>query len=57
MVTVKTTSSALPLMAPVMPVSPAGTVHDATTRARLVPMVTAARRSVRAAEITNSVTP
>lgn len=55
-VSVKTTSPAPPLMAPVMPVSPAGMVRDATGRARLVTMVTAARRSVHIAEIMNPVT-
>lgn len=57
MVSVKATSSALPPMAPVTAVSPAGTVHDATARARLVIMDTAARRSARAAETMNPVTP
>ncbi|TKS81086.1 Scavenger receptor class F member 1 [Collichthys lucidus] len=54
-VSVKTTRSALPLMAPVTHVSPAGTVHNATARARLVIMVMAARRSVHVAEIMNPV--
>lgn len=56
MVTVKTTNPALPLMAPVMPVSQAGMGHDAAAHARLVLMVMAARRSVHAAGITNPVT-
>lgn len=56
-VTAKTTRSALTSTAPVMAASPAGTVHDATARARLVLTVTAAGRSVHAAGITNHVTP
>ncbi len=43
-------------MVRVLPVSPAGTAHDATARVRLVIMVTAARRSVHVAEILNPVT-
>lgn len=54
-VSVKTIRSALPLMAPVTHVSPAGTVHNATARARLVIMVMAARRSVHVAGIMNPV--
>lgn len=42
-------------MAPVTHVSPAGTVHSAIARARLVIMVTAARRSVHVAGLTNPV--
>lgn len=42
-------------MAPVTHVSPAGTVHNATARARLVIMVMAARRSVHVAGIMNPV--
>lgn len=52
----ETTGPARTLTAPVTPVSPAGTGHDATGRARLVPMVTAAWRSVHAAGTTNPVT-
>lgn len=42
-------------MVPVMPVSPAGMVHAATARARLVITVTAVRRIVHVAEIMNPV--
>ncbi|KAK5929299.1 hypothetical protein CgunFtcFv8_010539 [Champsocephalus gunnari] len=53
----ETTGPARTLTAPVTPVSPAGTGHDATGRARLVPMVTAAWRSVHAAGTTNPCDP
>lgn len=43
-------------MVPVLPVSPAGTVRDATARVPLVIMVTAAKTSVHVAEILNPVT-
>lgn len=46
-VTVKTTSGALPLMVPVLPVSPAGMVRDVTSHAHLVFMATAAKIGVR----------
>lgn len=55
-VSARTTSSAPPLTVPVMPVSPAGTVHSATAPARRGIMVMAARRSVHDAEIMNPVT-
>lgn len=45
-VTVKTTSPALLLMVCVLPVNPAGMVHDVIDRAQLVTMVTAAGRLV-----------
>lgn len=54
--TVKTTRFALTLMAPVLPVSPAGPVHSATARVRLVITATVARRSVHVAETMNPVT-
>lgn len=56
MVAVKAASFALLLMAHVLPVIPDGTVHGATTPARLVSMVTAARTGVHDAGIMNPVT-
>ncbi len=50
------TSSALPLMVPVIPASPAGTVHIARARAHLVTMATAVGKNAPVAEITNHVT-
>lgn len=57
MVTVKTASTALLLTVCVLLVSPAGTVHDATALARLVTMVTAARKRVHDAGTMSPVTP
>lgn len=56
MVTVKTIRFALPSMVPVLPVNPAGPVHSATARVRLVTTVTVARRSVHVAGAVNPVT-